>query len=146
GPAGELPRDQRTARLGAGTADEGTIVKVSGAGALVAGGASGLGEAVVRRLHADGAHVVIADRDAARGSALAEELGDAAAFVEVDVTEESTVAHAVASADERAPLGLRISVMCAGIPVVGKTVSRGEPAALEPFARCIGVNLIGTFT
>src|SRR5699024_3808186 len=115
-------------------------MKVSGAGAFVAGGASGLGEAVVRRLHADGAHVVSAGRDTARGPALAAELGDGAAVVEVDVTDEATVERAVVEADERAPAGLRISVMCAGIPVVGKTVSRGEPAELEPFVRCIGVN------
>ena len=47
------------------------------AGALVAGGASGLGEATARRLHADGAHVVIADLNEERGEALAAELGRA---------------------------------------------------------------------
>ncbi|GAA4431069.1 3-hydroxyacyl-CoA dehydrogenase [Georgenia halophila] len=120
-------------------------MNISGAGALVVGGASGLGAAVVRRLHDDGAHVVVADRDIERGRALADELGDDVAFVETDVTDEDAVARAVEHADAAGDDGLRISVMCAGIPVVQKTVSRGRAAELEPFRSVIGVNLIGTF-
>src|SRR5690625_1187083 len=113
--------------------------------ALVVGGASGLGEATARRLHQEGASVVIADRDAPRGTALAEELGERAQFVATDVTDEEAVAQAVAAAAAAAPEGLRIGVMCAGIPVVQKTVSRGAPAELAPFRASIEVNLIGTF-
>ena len=54
---------------------------IDGSGALVAGGASGLGEATVRRLHAGGAQVVIADLNEERGAALAGELGERAQFV-----------------------------------------------------------------
>ena len=49
---------------------------IDGSGALVAGGASGLGEAVVRRLHAGGAEVVVADVNEERGAELAGELAD----------------------------------------------------------------------
>ncbi len=61
-------------------------MQINGSGALVAGGASGLGAATVRRLHADGAHVVIADLNEERGSSVATELGERASFVRVDVT------------------------------------------------------------
>ena len=44
--------------------------------AIVSGGASGLGEAVTRRLHADGLAVTIADLNEEKGTALADELGD----------------------------------------------------------------------
>ncbi|HWK16265.1 MAG TPA: SDR family NAD(P)-dependent oxidoreductase [Solirubrobacteraceae bacterium] len=57
-------------------------MRISGSGALVAGGASGLGEATALRLHAEGAHVVIADLDQERGEQLAAELGERAAFAE----------------------------------------------------------------
>lgn len=118
-------------------------MRISGAGALVVGGASGLGAAVVRRLHHEGARVVIADRDRDRGRAVVAELGESVTFVETDVTDQDAVAAAVdaAAGDD----GLRISVMCAGIPVVQKTVSRGSPAELGPFRAAVDVNLVGTF-
>jgi NAD(P)-dependent dehydrogenase (short-subunit alcohol dehydrogenase family) len=117
---------------------------LDGVGAIVAGGASGLGEAAVRRLHAEGAHVVIADRDAARGEALAAQLGDRASFMETDVRSEDDVAAAVEHA-ARAPRGLRVSVTCAGVAIAEKTAGRKGAHALDSFERVIGVNLIGTF-
>ena len=48
---------------------------------IVTGGASGLGEATVRRFVAAGAKAVIADFNAERGQALATELGSAARFI-----------------------------------------------------------------
>jgi 3-hydroxyacyl-CoA dehydrogenase / 3-hydroxy-2-methylbutyryl-CoA dehydrogenase len=53
-------------------------MQISGSSALVAGGASGLGQATARRLHADGAQVVIADLNQERGEKLAAELGERA--------------------------------------------------------------------
>jgi NAD(P)-dependent dehydrogenase (short-subunit alcohol dehydrogenase family) len=67
-----------------------------GIGALVAGGASGLGEATARARGARGAWVTIADLNAERGGALATELGGQ--FVEADVTDETQVRAAVESA------------------------------------------------
>ena len=60
---------------------------IDGARALVCGGASGLGAATARRLHAAGALVTIADVNAEQGAALVEQLGGRAAFVRCDVTD-----------------------------------------------------------
>ena len=73
----------------------------------------GLGEATRRRLHAAGARVVIADLNDERGDALADELGERAAFAHADVTDADSVQAAVDIA-AALPGGLRISVCCAG--------------------------------
>ena len=119
-------------------------MQIAGSGALVGGGASGLGEATARRLHADGAHVVIADRDEPRGRALALELGERAGFALTDVTDPEAVQAAVERATEL-PVPLRIAVSCAGIGWAGRVVGRRGVHALEPFETVIRVNLIGTF-
>ena len=119
-------------------------MKIDGSAALVAGGASGLGEATARHLHGAGAHVTIADLNAERGSALAAELGERATFAHTDVTQAGTVEAAVAQAAS-AGAGLRISVCCAGIGHGERIAGRRGAHALEPFERVIAVNLIGTF-
>ena len=119
-------------------------MRISGSGALVAGGASGLGEATARRLHAEGAHVVIADLNQERGELLASELGERAAFVRADVTDADAVTAAVENAAQ-APGGLRISACCAGIGWAEKVAGNRGPHALAPFEAVVRVNLIGTF-
>jgi NAD(P)-dependent dehydrogenase (short-subunit alcohol dehydrogenase family) len=119
-------------------------MRIDGSGALVVGGASGLGEASARLLHAGGAEVVIADLNEQRGSALAAELGERAQFVRADVTDPDQVQEAVAAA-AALPGGLRISVCCAGIGWAERVAGRRGPHALEPFETVIRVNLIGTF-
>jgi 3-hydroxyacyl-CoA dehydrogenase/3-hydroxy-2-methylbutyryl-CoA dehydrogenase len=119
-------------------------VKIEGASALVAGGASGLGAATARALHERGASVVIADMNAEKGEALAAELGENAAFVEVNVMEVETVEAAVKAAAD-APDGLRISVSCAGIGWAQRTAGKQGPHDLEIFHNVIKVNLVGTF-
>ena len=118
-------------------------MEIQGSAALVTGGASGLGEATVRRLVAAGAIVTIVDRDDVRGRALAGELG--ASFVPADVTSEDEVREAVqAAAANGAPL--RIAVSCAGIGWVERTVAKdGTPHGLDIFQKIIAVNLVGTF-
>jgi NAD(P)-dependent dehydrogenase (short-subunit alcohol dehydrogenase family) len=118
-------------------------MKTEGANALVVGGASGLGEATVRRLHADGAAVVIADLNAEKGEALAADLGERTTFVEANVLESDQVEAAVAAASAGGEL--RISVCCAGIGWAQRTVSKQGPHDLEIFSNVIKVNLIGTF-
>jgi len=113
-------------------------MRIEGASALVAGGASGLGAATARRLAAAGARVTIADLNAEAGQALADELG--AAFVACDVTDEAQVQAAVDAAE-----GLRISVCCAGIGWAEKAAGKRGAHALEPFRKVIAVNLVGTF-
>jgi 3-hydroxyacyl-CoA dehydrogenase / 3-hydroxy-2-methylbutyryl-CoA dehydrogenase len=118
-------------------------MEVEGTSALVAGGASGLGAATARRLHAAGARVVIADLNAEPGGALASELGEGAKFVEADVTDEAAVRSAVDAA--AAEGGLRISVCCAGIGWAQRTTAKQGPHDLEIFSNVIKVNLVGTF-
>jgi NAD(P)-dependent dehydrogenase (short-subunit alcohol dehydrogenase family) len=113
-------------------------VELDGAGALVAGGASGLGEATARELAARGARVTVADLNEERGAALADELGGL--FVKADVTAEADVKAAVGAAGE-----LRLAVSCAGIGWAERTVGKEGPAQLGPFETVVRVNLIGTF-
>ena len=63
-------------------------MRLAGKACFVTGGASGLGEAMVRRFVAEGAEVVIADIDREGGEALAADLGAAAQFISLDVREE----------------------------------------------------------
>jgi 3-hydroxyacyl-CoA dehydrogenase/3-hydroxy-2-methylbutyryl-CoA dehydrogenase len=120
-------------------------MRIDGSAALVAGGASGLGEATVRHLHGAGAHVVIADLNRERGEALAEELGDRAAFAQADVTQAETVEAAVARAASQTEDGLRICVCCAGIGHGERVAGRRGAHTIEPFEKVIAVNLVGTF-
>jgi NAD(P)-dependent dehydrogenase (short-subunit alcohol dehydrogenase family) len=120
-------------------------MEIDGSAALVAGGASGLGEATARHLHGAGASVTIADLNAERGEALAAELGGRASFAHTDVTQAETVQAAVAQAAASAGGGLRISVCCAGIGHGERVAGRRGAHALEPFEKVIAVNLIGTF-
>ena len=118
-------------------------MEVDGANSLVVGGASGLGEATARMLHADGAAVVISDLNADKGEALAAELGDGVSFVEANVLEADGVEAAIAAAGEGGEL--RVSVCCAGIGWAQRTVSKQGPHDLEIFSNVVKVNLIGTF-
>ena len=113
-------------------------MQLDGIGALVASGASGLGEATARALAARGARVAVADLNEEKGAALAAELG--ATFTRADVTAEEQVQAAVDAAGE-----LRLAVSCAGIGWAERTVGREGPAALQPFETVVRVNLIGTF-
>jgi NAD(P)-dependent dehydrogenase (short-subunit alcohol dehydrogenase family) len=111
--------------------------------ALVTGGASGLGEATVRRLHADGASVVIVDLPSSSGEGLAKELGERVRFVPADVRDEGQVQGAIDAARE---LGsLRVVVTCAGIGTPGRVVGKRGPLPLEDFSTVVAINLIGTF-
>ncbi|MDX6679214.1 MAG: hypothetical protein QOE31_3266 [Solirubrobacteraceae bacterium] len=119
-------------------------MRIEAAGALVVGGASGLGEATARALHERGAHVVVADLDAARGEALAASLGDRARFVPADVTDAGQLRDAVEAA-AAASGGLRISVCCAGIGHAERLARSRGPHGLESFERVLAINLVGTF-
>jgi 3-hydroxyacyl-CoA dehydrogenase/3-hydroxy-2-methylbutyryl-CoA dehydrogenase len=119
-------------------------MEISGKVAVVTGGASGLGEATVRRYAEHGAKVAIFDMNDARGNEIATELGDAVIYQNVNVTDEDTVIAAIAATVE-AFGAIHICNNFAGIGDAAKTVSRGEPLALDRFKRVIDINLIGTF-
>ncbi|WP_026556769.1 3-hydroxyacyl-CoA dehydrogenase [Arthrobacter sp. 35W] len=118
-------------------------MEISNAAALITGGASGLGAATARRLHAAGAAVVLVDLPQSRGAELAAELGERALFVPADVTNEEQVAAAVAAAGTLGPL--RILVNCAGVATPGKLLGRDGVLPLESFSKVIQINLVGTF-
>jgi 3-hydroxyacyl-CoA dehydrogenase / 3-hydroxy-2-methylbutyryl-CoA dehydrogenase len=119
-------------------------MQIQGSAALIAGGASGLGEATARDLHARGASVVIADLNADRGQQLVDDLGSGAQFVRADVSDPDAVAAAVDVA-AALPGGLRIAICCAGIGWAERVAGRRGAHALEPFETVIRVNLLGTF-
>ncbi len=117
-------------------------MQIQGSGALITGGASGLGLATARRLAAAGAHITIVDLPSSPGADIAAELGGL--FVPADVTSVDEVHAAVAAAQSAAPL--RIVVNCAGIAPPAKVLDReGNPAVLADFERIVRINLVGTF-
>lgn len=119
-------------------------MKIEGKSALVSGGASGLGAATVRLLVRGGARVMIADLNEQTGKALAQELGQAVAFVKMDVTSEKDVQNAVDETVQRHG-GLHIVVSTAGIGVAEKLVGKDGVHDMNKFVRVLRVNLIGTF-
>ena len=112
---------------------------------LVTGGASGLGESVVRAIVAQGGKVVIADLNESTGQALVNELGDNVRFARCDVTSGDEVQAAVELAEKEFG-GLQGSINCAGIAVVQKLLDReNNPADLDAFSRGVNINLVGSF-
>ena len=112
------------------------------AGAIVAGGASGLGAATARALAARGAQVAIADLNEDAATALVDEFGGVA--FKTDVTNEDEVRAAVDGAVE-AFGGLKFAVSCAGVGWAERVVGRNGPAQLQPYETVVRINLIGTF-
>ncbi|WP_298977811.1 SDR family NAD(P)-dependent oxidoreductase [uncultured Psychrobacter sp.] len=120
-------------------------MQIQGNSFLVTGGASGLGEAVVRAITAQGGKVVIADLNESAGQALTDELGANSRFVRCDITSGEDVQAAVDMA-ERAFGSLQGSINCAGIAVVQKLLDRdNNPADLEAFTRGVTINQVGSF-
>lgn len=111
---------------------------------FVSGGASGLGAACVRMLHAAGAKVVIADVNRGAGETLAATLRPSVEFVFTDVTDESSVQAAVDHA-VRTFGALHGSIQCAGIALAEKVHGKTGPNPLASFVKTIQINLIGTY-
>src|SRR4051795_13512403 len=122
---------------------KGNHMQIAGSSAVVVGGAGGLGEATVRRLHAAGAKVVVADLADDKGAALEKELG--VRYLRTDATNENDVKAAMAEAESAGPL--RISVDAHGGPATGgRLVGKdGEPLDLAGFRLTIEIYLTGVF-
>ena len=88
------------------------MARLDGVRALVTGGTSGIGAAIVDRLQDEGASVVFTGRDASRGAAVADRTG--AAFVQADVRDPAAIRRSVAEAVSRLA-GLDAVVLNAGI-------------------------------
>jgi 3-hydroxyacyl-CoA dehydrogenase / 3-hydroxy-2-methylbutyryl-CoA dehydrogenase len=111
--------------------------------AVVTGGASGLGEACVRLFAESGARVSILDLAADRGETIAVEIGEAARFIKTNVTDEESVANAVAET-VNAFGGVHIAVNCAGIGIPAKILGKEGPISMDVFEKVLKVNLLGT--
>jgi NAD(P)-dependent dehydrogenase (short-subunit alcohol dehydrogenase family) len=119
-------------------------MQIRGTGAVVTGGASGLGAATARELVSGGGRVAILDLSRSPGEKLAAEIGEAAIFCACDVTQEDQVAAAIERA-VREFGGIQIAVSCAGIAWAQRTITRDGPHPLDGFQKVIQVNLVGTF-
>jgi NAD(P)-dependent dehydrogenase (short-subunit alcohol dehydrogenase family) len=108
---------------------------------LITGAASGIGRATAHEARDEGASLLLADVDDAQGEALARELGDRAAYVHCDVTDEASVEAAVGQATERFG-GLHGAFNCAGILGVVAPVGDTE---YENWKRILEVDLSGVF-
>jgi NAD(P)-dependent dehydrogenase (short-subunit alcohol dehydrogenase family) len=113
--------------------------ELDGKVAIVTGGASGIGRAVVERFLAEGAAVMIGDVDADTGLALAKQLGDAAAFTPTDVTNGDQVQAAVDAAVAQFG-GLHVMVNNAGI---ASAMVRFLYDDLADFDKVMNVNVLG---
>ena len=108
--------------------------------AVVTGGASGIGEATVRKFVAEGAKVVIGDLNKERGQALAEELGDAAIFVAIDVTKASDWEEVKKQALEAFGT-VDVLVNNAGISVAQSLLTMTE----EQYRKILEINQVSVF-
>lgn len=112
------------------------MAQLSGKTCLITGGASGLGAAIAQRYVADGARVIIADIDEASGIALADEIGDAARFLRLDVTQER---HWQAAMDAAGRIDVLVNN--AGITTLGSI----EEVTLEQFRLEFEIDVVGVF-
>jgi NAD(P)-dependent dehydrogenase (short-subunit alcohol dehydrogenase family) len=116
-------------------------MQISGKVFIVTGGASGLGEGTARKLAALGGKVVIADMNADKGQAVANDIGGH--FVKCDVTSEADGQAVVAKATSLGKLmGL---VNCAGVATAERTVGKNGAHNFDAFKKTITINLFGSF-
>lgn len=109
--------------------------------ALVTGAVSGLGAATARHLAAQGAKVYGLDLPKAIDNNT--DPGDVT-FLPCDVTSAEQVQEAVATITARG--NLDIAVNCAGIATMVRVLAKDGSVDVEPFARAVNINLIGTYT
>jgi 3alpha(or 20beta)-hydroxysteroid dehydrogenase len=116
------------------------VGRVDGKVALISGGARGMGASHARLLVQEGAKVVIGDILDDRGKALADEIGDAARYVHLDVTQPDQWDAAVATTTGEFGK-LDVLVNNAGIVALGQL----KNFDLDDWQKVIDVNLTGTF-
>jgi len=119
-------------------------VKLSEAKAVVTGGASGLGFATAQRIIDAGGQVVLLDINDELGAASASKLGDRAAYISTDVSNEDSVKASLQKAKDIMG-GITFAVNCAGVADAGRTLGRDGPWPSANFNRVIQINLVGSF-
>jgi 2-dehydro-3-deoxy-L-rhamnonate dehydrogenase (NAD+) len=114
--------------------------RYAGKVAIVTGGGSGIGEAVARRITAEGGRVVLFDLDASGLKRVAVETG--ATPLVVDVGSEAEVREAIAQVVQQ--LG-RLDIVINSAGIVGPTSTKITDYATVDFQRVLQVNLFGSF-
>lgn len=119
-------------------------MKIEGKVFVITGGASGLGAATARHLHAHAARVVMVDMNAELGQAMQQELGENSQFVQLDVTDEAAVAafYVQLEQDYGQLNGL---INCAGIAPSAKILGKNGIHDLATFQRAMNINVVGSF-
>ncbi len=112
--------------------------------AIVSGGASGLGEATVRKILENGGKATILDNQKDRCILLSDELGDSCSFEITDVTDELSIEKAISNTIEKFG-SLNLLVNCAGIGIPGKLIGKDSLHSSAMFEKVVKVNLVGTF-
>jgi len=119
-------------------------MQINNCRAVVTGGASGLGEATVRKIVQNGGRAVIFDQSEEKGLRLQTELGEAVLFIKADVGKEEDIQEAVHQAADYMG-NINTVVNCAGIGIAEKVIGRNGAHNLSLFSKVIHVNLIGSF-
>lgn len=114
---------------------------LSGQTAIVTGAATGIGEAIARRLASSGATVAIVDRDLEGGERVAGEIGNGAFAIPADVTRAAEVRRVVDTVTERTG---RIDILVNDAGMAGKVAPIWEQTD-EDWERNIALNLTAVF-
>jgi NAD(P)-dependent dehydrogenase (short-subunit alcohol dehydrogenase family) len=109
----------------------------------VTGGASGIGEACVRKIVQNGGKVAILDLNKKQGEKISEELGKSVIFIETDVTDDSSVFQAINKVIDKYS-SINVTINCAGLGGPCKILTNKGPMSMEFFEKRISVNLLGT--
>jgi NAD(P)-dependent dehydrogenase (short-subunit alcohol dehydrogenase family) len=111
-------------------------MRLAGKTAVVTGGATIIGQAVVRALHADGAHVVIADIDDVGAKAVADELGPNVLARHTDISDDTEIAQCVADTVDRfGGIDILVNLACS-------YVDDGADSTRAQWAQALDVNLV----
>jgi 3-oxoacyl-[acyl-carrier protein] reductase len=117
------------------------VFELTGQTAIVTGAATGIGEAIARRLAAAGATIAVADLDGAGARSVAEAMGNGAFPVQIDIANSDSVRKAVGEVLERTG---RIDILVNNAGIAGKAAPLWEQSD-DDWQQIVNVNLTGVF-